>query len=103
MSLSKFERMFARYFTLTHLYNAGNTEDMLKEYQDSLSKLINSLSWGSDIVMSKPIDPEKTILYIDVRYYEWDRNDGWSRIEKLYPYYMSFDNPNKTVVDIFPK
>ena len=98
MSLSSFERNYARYLTLTHLYNAGeeNTEDILKEHRDSLSKLINSLSWGSDIAIPKPIDPEKTILYIDVRHYEWDRNDGWSSIEEMYPYNISFDNPNIT-------
>ena len=98
ISLSSLERNYARYLTLTHLYNAReeSTEDILKEHRDSLSKLINSLSWERDIAIPKPIDPEKTILYIDIRHYEWDRNDGWSSIEEIYPYNISFDNPNKT-------
>jgi len=42
--LSVFDRRYARYFTTTHLYNAGETEETLIEYQNALSKLVNSLS-----------------------------------------------------------
>ena len=47
MSLSSFDRAFARYFTMTHLYNAGETVGIvLDAYRNGLSKLVNSLSWG---------------------------------------------------------
>ena len=46
MSLAPFDRAFARYFTMTHLYNAGETAKILKAYRSGLSKLVNSLSWG---------------------------------------------------------
>ena len=46
MSLSSFDRAFARYFTMTHLYNAGETVRILEEYRKALYKLVNSLSWG---------------------------------------------------------
>ena len=46
-SLEPFDRAFARYFTLTHLYNAGETVEILREYRKALNKLVNSLSWGS--------------------------------------------------------
>ena len=39
MSLSSFDRAFARYFTLTHLYNAGVTPSILQEYRKALYKL----------------------------------------------------------------
>ena len=89
-SLSSFDRSFARYFTMTHLYNAGETEEILAEYRSALYKLVNSLSWGSGIINPQPIDPQATIFYIDVRHYEWDRNDGWTKIEEAYPYHISF-------------
>ena len=47
MSLSAFDRAFARYFTLTHLYNAGVAPSILQEYRKGLYKLVNSLSWGA--------------------------------------------------------
>ena len=92
-SLSSFDRSFARYFTMTHLYNAGATPDILAEYRSALYKLVNSLSWGSGIINPQPIDPQATIYYIDLRHYEWDRNDGWTKIEEAYPYHISFDAP----------
>ena len=48
MSLAPFDRAFARYFTMTHLYNAGGSTQILQEYRKALYKLVNSLSWGSD-------------------------------------------------------
>ena len=90
-SLSSFDRSFARYFTMTHLYNAGETPEILAEYRTALYKLVNSLSWGSGIINPQPIDPQATIYYIDLRHYEWDVNDGWNKLEEVYPYHISFD------------
>ena len=92
-SLSSFDRSFARYFTMTHLYNAAETPEILAEYRSALYKLVNSLSWGSGIINPQPIDPQATIFYIDLRHYEWDRNDGWTKIEEEYPYHIAFDAP----------
>ena len=98
MSLSSFDRAFARYFTMTHLYNAGVTPSILQEYRKGLYKLVNSLSWGSTVTNPQPIDPQGTILYIDLRHYEWDVNDGWGQIEAEYPYHISFDAPEQTAL-----
>ena len=98
MSLSAFDRAFARYFTLTHLHNAGVTPSILQEYRKGLYKLVNSLSWGSTVTNPQPIDPQGTILYIDLRHYEWDVNDGWGQIEAEYPYHISFDAPTQTAL-----
>ena len=98
MSLPSFDRAFARYFTMTHLYNAGESAEILQEYRKALYKLINSLSWGGEVINPEPIDPEKTILYIDLRHYEWDVNDGWGQIEAAYPYHISFDAPEQTAL-----
>ena len=92
-TLSAFDRAFARYFTLTHLYNAGETSQILGEYRKALYKLVNSLSWGLDVINPTPIDSQATIFYIDLRHYEWDRIDAWTKIEDEYPYHISFDAP----------
>src|SRR5262249_59270325 len=79
------ERRFARYFTLTHLANAGYNEDQLQTYRHGLSKLINSLSWSRKVKVPTPIDPARTVLRIDLRDYLWD--DGvWLSILDRYPY-----------------
>ena len=98
MSLPSFDRAYARYFTLTHLYNAGEPVRILQEYRKGLSKLINSLSWGATVINPQPIDAQQTILYIDLRHYEWDRNDAWGQIEGAYPYHISFESPTQTAL-----
>ena len=96
MSLPSFDRTFARYFTMTHLYNAGETAQVLESYRNGLYKLVNSLSWGGTVINPEPIDPQGTIFYIDLRRYEWDVNNAWTQIETTYPYHISFDAPTQT-------
>ena len=98
MSLAPFDRAFARYFTMTHLYNAGESVRILQEYRKALFKLVNSLSWGVEVINPKSIDPQGTIFYIDLRHYEWDRNDSWTKIEAEYPYHVPFDAPAQTAL-----
>ncbi len=99
MSLTEFDRSFARYFTLTHLYNAGVTDANLRAYRIALSKLINSLSWGAEVIKPKPIDKEETIFYIDLRNYEWDiKTDKWYKIEQAYPYGVQLKSATYTTL-----
>ena len=98
-SLSPFDRTFARYFTLTHLYNAGETTEALLAYRRALSKLVNSLSWGRKISNPRPIDLKETIFYIDLRDYEWEiGTNQWTLIEAEYPYKTEFDAPTQTAL-----
>ena len=98
-SLAPFDRVFARYFTLTHLYNAGETTEALHAYQRALSKLVNSLSWGRNVIVPKPIDSEETIFYIDLRDYEWEvGTNRWTQIEAKYPYRIEFNAPTQTAL-----
>ena len=98
-SLSPFDRTFARYFTLTHLYNAGETTEALLAYRRALSKLVNSLSWGRKISNPRPIDSEETIFYIDLRDYEWEiGTNRWTLIEAEYPYGIEFNAPTETAL-----
>ena len=91
-TLSAFDRPSARYFTITHLYNAGESPEALNAYKIALSKLVNSLSWGFQVINPEPIDLQETLFYIDLRHYEWDvRNEAWTQIEREYPYSIDFD------------
>ena len=91
-SLDPFDRPSARYFTMTHLHNAGESLETLSDYRIALSKLINSLSWKFEITNPTPIDTTETIFYIDLRRYAWNtRTDAWTEIEQVYPYNIVFD------------
>jgi formylglycine-generating enzyme required for sulfatase activity len=80
------ERECYRYFTITHLYNAGLPEDGLQTYRFALSKLVNSLSWQREIVRPVAIDPpQRTVFRIDLSDYLWPE-DVWWRILAAYPY-----------------
>ena len=90
-TLDAFDRPSARYFTTTHLYNAGEGPETLRAAEIALSKLANSLSWSFDIVKPKLIDAQQTIFYIDLRDYDWDAREAWPQIEAAYPYSIEFD------------
>ena len=96
-SLAPFDRTYARYFTLTHLYNAGERAEARHAYQRALSKLVNSLSWGREVTIPQAIDPEETIFYIDLRNYEWEiGTNRWTLMEAEYPYEIEFNAPAET-------
>lgn len=98
-SLTAFDRSFARYFTLTHLYNAGANDENLRAYRNALSKLINSLSWGAEVIKPTPIDREEIIFYIDLRHYEWDiKGDKWYKVEQAYPYGVQLKSSTYTML-----
>ncbi len=78
-------RRFQRYFTLTHLYNAGLSDEELQTYRNALAKLVNSLSWHATVKQPVTIDPARTVLRIDLRWYLWDATI-WNRILQDYPY-----------------
>ncbi|HEX3870775.1 MAG TPA: c-type cytochrome, partial [Pirellulales bacterium] len=85
-------RPFVRYFTITHLYNAGLSDDELETYRVALSKLVNSLSWGSEIVRPKPIDPAMTVFRIDINDFGWTEKT-WDCVIACNPYAVTFDMP----------
>ena len=86
------DRRFARFFTLTHLANAGLRQDELQTYRVALAKLVNSLSWNKEIVAPKAVDPSQTIFRIDIRDYQWGEK-SWKGILQHYPYGILWDHP----------
>jgi mono/diheme cytochrome c family protein/DNA-binding beta-propeller fold protein YncE len=59
------------YFTLTHLYNAGYSEDELQTVRVALARILNSTSASEQIVIPTPLDPEKTVLKVELRELGW--------------------------------
>ncbi|MBI1925309.1 hypothetical protein HYR99_13790, partial [Candidatus Poribacteria bacterium] len=95
-SLPEFDRPFACYFILTHLYNAGASDEELNAYRVALSKLINSLSWEGEVIVPRPIDTTKTIFRIDLRDYDWDETTWqkiWQTPQRPYPYGVQLASP----------
>jgi mono/diheme cytochrome c family protein len=85
----KAERPFYRYFTITHLYNAGLSEGELQTYRVGLSKLVNSLSWRPRIVRPRPVDRARTVFRIDLRNYERGQK-VWEAVLAAYPYGVGY-------------
>jgi serine/threonine-protein kinase len=84
------DRSHLVYFTLVHLYNHPDVSDFdLRLYRAALSKAINSLSWEPDLVIPQPIDPEATILRVDLRKLGWNHDD-WTAILTAYPYGLTY-------------
>jgi len=84
------DRAFLRYFTLTHLHNAGLSNDELASFRHGLAKLVNSLSWAKHVVVPKSIDAAGTILRIDLRDYQWSERT-WEKVVGRNPYGVRYD------------
>lgn len=98
-TMDKRARRFQRYFTLTHLYNAGLGDEELQTYRNALAKLVNSLSWGSKIVNPVAVDANRTVLRIDLRWYVWDATI-WNRMLQEYPYGILDDSVSARAVSV---
>ncbi len=79
-------RRFARYLSLTHLANAGISEEEWTRHRHALAKLVNSLSWQPRLTLPVAIDPERTVFRLDLRDYRWTARQ-WDRLAAAYPYH----------------
>ena len=59
----------------------------MKVFRQGAVKLVNSLSRSSDVVRLETIDPEETIIRINLDDLGWDAKD-WDEVLKVYPYNM---------------
>ncbi len=50
----KKDRVYARYFSVTHLSNAGFADEEIQIYRAALGKLLNSLSWNRKLATPRP-------------------------------------------------
>jgi mono/diheme cytochrome c family protein len=90
--LSDFDRPNVRYFTLTHLYNVGDTDEELEIYRQALAKLLNHLSVEPRVVAPEAVDEAKTIYRVDITDLGWS-GDTWRLVEYSNPYFIEYDTP----------
>lgn len=90
-----------RYFSLAHLWNdtqgkEPTTDADLRMLRAAVSKLVNSLSSKSLIVVPRIVDDEYgTLLAIDIRDYGWDEWH-WNQVLSQYPYGLKVSSQEAT-------
>jgi len=78
-------RANARYLTLTHLANSCAGANPMKAYRQGAIKLVNSLSRSANVVKVETIDPDASILRINLADIGWTAAD-WEIVLSAYPY-----------------
>ena len=91
------DRPFLRYFTLTHLHNAGFAPEEMESHRHGLSKLLNSLSWSKQVVVPKTVDAARTLLRIDLRDYQWSEKT-WDAVVARNPYGILYESARAKAV-----
>ena len=91
-------RTSTRYLTLTNLKNACLDEKSLNVFRQGAIKLINSLSRAPDVVRLEAIDPDGTILRINLDDLGWSAQD-WNDIIATYPYRVQPDSQLVSVLE----
>ena len=79
-----------RYFVLTNLYNSCATDESLDVYRQGIVKLLNGFGRRSDVVKLVTVDPEETIVAINLQDMGWEASD-WNTVLKNYPYAVKPD------------
>ena len=80
------KRPYLRYLSLVHLWNSDASDEHLRLVRAAVSKLINSLSGEAAIVPPAIVDPDGTVLRIDLRDYGWKAGKQWLEVARVYPY-----------------
>ena len=79
------ERPYMRYFSTTHLGNAGYSPVELQSYRQALAKLLNSLSWNRSLAGLRQLKTCPTVYRVDLRDLKWT-NEQWDQVVAAYPY-----------------
>lgn len=83
---------YQRFFTIQNLYNNKSvSDDELRLARAAVAKLVNSLSWKTEVVVPRPIDREQLVFAIDIRDVGWDEHDRWNELLSRYPYGLKHD------------
>jgi serine/threonine-protein kinase len=81
-----------RYFTMANLWNDPGCDDRhLRMTRASLAKALNSLSWESELVIPKPVNPEETIFAVDISKLGWSQ-EHWAALLAEYPYQIATES-----------
>jgi mono/diheme cytochrome c family protein len=76
---------FVRYLSLSHLSNAGMSDEELAAHRHAVAKLVNGLSWHPRVTGPQAVDAAGTLLRLDLRDYKWTARQ-WDHLAAVYPY-----------------
>lgn len=85
-------RATARYLTLTHLANSCAPAHAMKVYRQGAIRLVNSLTRSANVVRIETIDPDASILRINLADIGWSAAD-WETVLAAYPYNLQPAGP----------
>jgi hypothetical protein len=88
-----------RYITLSHLFNGCAPAQDLEVYRQAVVKLANSLSRSPGVIRLETVDPDRTIIRINIDDLGWEEAD-WNGIIALYPYGVQPDTRVFTVAQL---
>lgn len=102
MSQPSQRRRYLRYFSFTNLHNNSFAKRLGRNGSNSdagdialakaaLAKLVNSLSWMSDLVFPEQVDATGVVFRIDLGELGWFDRHLWSDIQRTYPYGLRLD------------
>lgn len=82
------DRGHLRFLTFSHLVNNPRISDQdLCILRAAVSKLLNSLSWHSQIYVPQIVESTQgSVLAIDLRHWKWSDGKQWLQIVQHYPY-----------------
>ncbi len=83
--LPEHRRADTRYITLSHLAATCTPEKDMEVYRQGAVKLLNSLSKYSDVLKLETVNPEKTILRVNLEDLGWEP-EVWEELVSHYPY-----------------
>ena len=81
------KRKDIRFITLTHLANTCVDADALAGYRQAITKVINTLSWAPEPIRLDAIDPDGTVLKLDLGELGWV-GAHWDKLIQAQPYAM---------------
>ena len=84
-SIAEEKRKDIRFITLTHLANSCVDADALAGYRQAITKVINTLSWGPEPIKLEAIDPDGTVLKLDLGELGWVAAH-WDKLIQAQPY-----------------
>lgn len=65
----------------------------MRTYRNAFVKLINSLSWNTDLLVPESIDPAQTVWRVDIRRINWT-SQVWEAVEEANPYFVDATTPD---------
>jgi hypothetical protein len=97
-TLPKARAKGTRYLYLTQLTNVCTKDKFMEAYRQGAIKLVNSLSRSAEVVRIETIDPERSILRINIDDLGWAAAD-WETLVASYPYAIQPDTRLVSVLE----